>query len=217
MPRQRFYNLAPRAQKKLLGVATKHFAHDGFERASLNAILVDAGFSKGSFYYYFDDKDDLFATALESAFDGVITKLPMPALDELTVDEFWPTVEKFVWKWASVFDESGDLVRAAFQLTEAQRKSARFAPLLAKGQVIYRALIEPGQRLGCIRADLPVETLVALLEANDVALDAIFVRTHDTVTHESLANHVRLVFDTFKRLLVADPFGKAKRARRRDG
>ena len=206
MPRKRFDHLAPKEQNKLLRVATKHFARDGFERASLNAMLVEAGFSKGSFYYYFDDKDDLFATALENAFDVLVAKLPMPDLGALDAREFWPTVEKLVGKWARVFDESSDLVRATFQLTEAQRRSARFEPLLAKGQGVYRALIEPGRRLGCIRTDLPVDTLVALLAANDLALDAIFVRTHAAVTRDNLRAHVRLVFDTFKRLLIAEPF-----------
>jgi AcrR family transcriptional regulator len=214
MPRQRFFNLAPGTRERFLGIATKHFARHGFERASLNAILSEAGLSKGSYYYYFDDKDDLFATALESAFDTMAAKLPMPALDALTAEEFWPTVERFVWKWAAAFDASSDIVQAALQLSEAQRKSPRFAPMLAKGHAIYRRLIEPGQRLGCIRTDLSIESLGRLLEANDAVLDGVFISTHRKVTRASLDAHVRLVFDTFKRLLVVDPFGAAKKRRK---
>jgi AcrR family transcriptional regulator len=205
MPRERFYNLAPEARARLLGTATHHFAKRGLQRASLNEILIEAGISKGAYYYYFDDKDDLFATALESAFDELYSQLNVPDFEGLSHDEFWPTVERFVAESASAFDMSSDLVQAALLLTDTQRKSARFAPILAKAQSVYRSLIEPGQRLGCIRKDLPVEALVRLLEANDAVLDSIFMASHRTMTKRALDRHVWLVFDTFKRLLATDP------------
>lgn len=214
MPRQRFYNLAPADRQRLLDVATRHFARRGFERASLNEILVEAGISKGSYYYYFDDKDDLFATVLESAFSVLVARLKLPALDELTPEQFWPTVERFVGTWAAAFDVSSDLFQAALQLTEAQRSSPRFARLLESAKTVYRALIGPGQRLGCIRTDLSQDALVRLLQVNDAALDGIFLSTHAKVTAASLVAHARLVFDTFRRLLVADPSATPSPARR---
>jgi AcrR family transcriptional regulator len=214
MPRQRFYNLAWEDRRRLLEIATRHFAKQGFEQASLNEILAEAGISKGSYYYYFDDKEDLFATALEAAFDVLVARMPMPALDEVTLEEFWPTVERLAGEWAATVDVSSDLFQAALQLSEAQRRSPRFAQMLEKATIIYRALIEPGQRLGCIRTDLSVEALVRLLQVNDTVLDGIFLSTHTKVTAASIGEHARLVFDTFKRLLVVDPFATAPPARR---
>lgn len=210
MPRKRFFNLAPEARARLLGIATAHIAKLGFERASLNEILTEAGVSKGSYYYYFEDKDDLFATTLESAIDGMLARLPVPAFDTLTRDDFWPAVERFVENWSAAFGSSTDLVQAGAQLSESQRKNPRFAPLLEKGQAIYRMLIEHGRRLGCIRTDLPVGALVRLLEVNDAALDAIFFSTHAKVTPATLDKHFHLVFDTFKRLLIVEPSSKSR-------
>jgi AcrR family transcriptional regulator len=215
MPRQRFYHLAPQERRRLVDIATRHFATEGFERASLNEILAEAGISKGSYYYYFDDKDDLFATALESAVDDLMARLPLPALEKLQAAEFWPTVERFVASWASSLDVSSDLFQAALQLTESQRQSPRFAQMLEKSATVYRALIAPGRRLGCIRSDISVDALVRLLQASDAVLDAIFVSTHKKVTRASMAAHARLVFDTFKRLLVAEPFAAPKAAKPR--
>ncbi len=219
MPRQRFYNLPPDERQRLLDIATRHFAREGFERASLNEILAEAGISKGSYYYYFDDKDDLFATVLDSAVDGMLARLPMPKLGELTRDEFWPTVERIVATWAASFDVASDVFQAALQLTEAQRRSSRYAPVLARAAELYRGLIVPGQRLGCVRTDLPTDVLVQLLQANDTALDGIFLATHREVTARTIAEHTRLVFDTFKRLLAPDPSASSgrggPRARRR--
>jgi len=170
----------------LLEIATKQFAERGFEGASLNEILAEAGISKGAYYYYFDDKDDLFATVLESAIDAILKRLPLPDFSRLTRKTFWPTVERFVGTWAGAFDLSSELIQAAAQLSEAQRKSPRYAPLFAKGQDIYLKLIGPGQELGCIRSDLPTKVLVRLLEANDAALDSMFTATHSSVPSRRL-------------------------------
>jgi len=216
MPRPRFYHLAPRARARLLRTATKHFAARGMDGASLNEILAEAGISKGAYYYYFDDKDDLLATVLEDAVDTMLARLPMPAFDRLRRDQFWPAVERLVASWAAWVDVPSDLLQVTAQFTPARRRSTRFAPILAKAQGLYRRLIEPGQRLGCVRTDLPLEVLVQLLEANDALLDGVFLALHRKVTRASLARHTGLVFDTFRRLLATDAgAGKLSRARSR--
>lgn len=205
MPRDRFYRLPSEKRRELFAIATRHFARDGFDRTSLNAILMEAGLSKGSYYYYFDDKDDLFAAVLESAADELLARFPAQHFGGLAPRDFWPSVRSFLSNWTAEFDVSSDVFRAALQLTEAQRRSPRYAPMLAKGHAVYRRLIEAGQALGCVRSDLPLETLVRLLEANDTVLDGIFLQKRAKVTRQNLAKHVELVFDTFERLLLPQP------------
>jgi AcrR family transcriptional regulator len=50
---------------KLLEAATSVLARSGFERATLDEIVREAGFSKGAFYVHFESKDDLFWAMLE--------------------------------------------------------------------------------------------------------------------------------------------------------
>jgi AcrR family transcriptional regulator len=50
---------------RLLQAATSVLAHRGFERATLDEIVHEAGFSKGAFYVHFESKDDLFWAMLE--------------------------------------------------------------------------------------------------------------------------------------------------------
>ncbi|MFO0725367.1 MAG: TetR/AcrR family transcriptional regulator [Myxococcota bacterium] len=217
MPRARFHRLAPPAREKLLVTATRHFAERGFEQASLNEILSEVGISKGVYYYYFDDKDDLFATVLEDGVDRLLEAMPLPELNKLSARTFWPEMERFTAGWAKRLDPGAELFKVALQVTEAQRRSARFSVVLEKSQRLYRALIEPGQRLGCVRTDLPVSDLIRLLEANDAVLDNIFVASGAEPTRRAIDRHVALVFDTFRRLLVAAPSGKSRRKRRPGG
>ncbi|HUF39206.1 MAG TPA: TetR/AcrR family transcriptional regulator [Anaerolineales bacterium] len=46
--------------RKLFHAAIDEFAAAGYEQASLNAILKNAGMSKGQFYYHFKGKQDLY-------------------------------------------------------------------------------------------------------------------------------------------------------------
>jgi len=47
-------------RQELIDAAIEEFGEKGYENASLNNILKEAGISKGTFYYHFDNKEDLY-------------------------------------------------------------------------------------------------------------------------------------------------------------
>ena len=49
----------------LFNAAIREFAQAGFEQASINTILHQAGMSKGQFYYHFKDKQALYFALIE--------------------------------------------------------------------------------------------------------------------------------------------------------
>ncbi|MDA3887477.1 MAG: helix-turn-helix domain containing protein, partial [Allgaiera sp.] len=51
-------------RKRLLAAGAAHLARDGLERASVDAIALDAGYAKGTFYNYFDSKEAMFAAVI---------------------------------------------------------------------------------------------------------------------------------------------------------
>lgn len=65
MPSQTFLNLDSNKQKKLLNAAMNEFSRVSYTDASINQIIQNAGISRGSFYTYFADKDDLFGYLLD--------------------------------------------------------------------------------------------------------------------------------------------------------
>jgi AcrR family transcriptional regulator len=54
----------------VLQAALDEFCVRSYEEASLNSILKNAGISKGSFYYHFKDKKDLYFYMLKSAVEA---------------------------------------------------------------------------------------------------------------------------------------------------
>lgn len=68
MPSQTYFNLPLGKRKRLLNAAIKEFSNVSFHDASINRIIKEAGISRGSFYVYFKDKDDLYEYILSRHF-----------------------------------------------------------------------------------------------------------------------------------------------------
>ena len=60
MPTNTFFNLPEEKKNKILKSANKEFARVPLEQASIKNIVETAEIARGSFYQYFEDKDDLF-------------------------------------------------------------------------------------------------------------------------------------------------------------
>lgn len=56
----KFLNLDPKKQKRILNAALKEFAQKGYDDASTNQIVKEAGISKGLLFHYFNNKKELF-------------------------------------------------------------------------------------------------------------------------------------------------------------
>jgi TetR/AcrR family transcriptional regulator len=56
----KFLNLQQDKQERILNAAMKEFAQKGFEKASTNEIVKEAGISKGLLFHYFNSKKALY-------------------------------------------------------------------------------------------------------------------------------------------------------------
>lgn len=56
-------------KENILDAATKIFAKEGYDNASVDEIALQANVAKGTFYYYFKSKEDLFISLVSSGTD----------------------------------------------------------------------------------------------------------------------------------------------------
>jgi len=75
MPTKTFFNLPLEKQKKLVDAGEREFSRVDFSFSSINRIIQDAGISRGSFYMYFEDKEDLYFYILEKYMTQMYQKL----------------------------------------------------------------------------------------------------------------------------------------------
>ncbi|TQR20589.1 TetR/AcrR family transcriptional regulator [Psychrobacillus vulpis] len=69
-----FENLDVHKQKRIIDAALKEFKEKGFEQASTNQIVKDAGIGKGMLFYYFNNKQDLYLYLFEYCLEMVEKK-----------------------------------------------------------------------------------------------------------------------------------------------
>lgn len=204
MPRPRFFTADPDLRARLLGSARRELSSKGYEAASLNRILEDAGLSKGAFYYYFDDKADLAVTVLEDAMAPYLTELDgmHPAVDVAT---FWAEMEamnaRSLARLAEHPDEADLFMRLGAAFREDEALLARVTPLIAR-QAKGLALWRRGQELGAIRSDLPIEVLVATIQAIKQSLIPLYLPKDAPPQPEALTRLARAQWDMARRILA---------------
>ena len=67
MPKQTFFHLSKDKQDLLMQAAKEEFSRAPLHEASIANIIKSAGIPRGSFYQYFDDKEDLFLLLIKPA------------------------------------------------------------------------------------------------------------------------------------------------------
>lgn len=62
---EKFYNLSKEKQDRMINGAMKVFALNGYEKASTDVIIKEAGISKGLLFHYFGSKKNLYEFVVE--------------------------------------------------------------------------------------------------------------------------------------------------------
>jgi AcrR family transcriptional regulator len=64
MPKETFFNLPTEKRQRIIDLALAEFAEKDYDTASISRIVAQAGIAKGSFYQYFENKEDLYTYLL---------------------------------------------------------------------------------------------------------------------------------------------------------
>ncbi|GAA3729616.1 hypothetical protein GCM10022239_02850 [Leifsonia bigeumensis] len=175
MVRPRFAKLPSAQQQAILRSALDEFAAHGFRDASLNRVIEAAGISKGSMYYYFDGKEDLYTYVTRTEFEGLFASVgPLPELEHGGADGFWAALEDYYLRLMTALAASPQLA-ALLRGWVAVSKNPAFQQ--AMGEVEQATLpwieqaLSTGQRVGAVRADLPPTLLIAVILGMGEAMD----------------------------------------------
>ncbi len=204
MPRPRFKKLPAEKRDRILEAAAKEFTAHGYEGASMNKMLDDAGISKGAAYYYFDDKADLYATTVLHYGQEVIANTLFDP-DRLTAENFWDEVAALYRQQFTSYAERPwvfGVVKSGGSSAVEMLEQGPLAELWTQAQFLMVQLLRRGRELGAIRADLPEDLLLSLLVAVDDAHDRWLAARWSELTPADLEEAAARISETLRRLLT---------------
>src|SRR5262245_29970747 len=200
--RARFDKLDETKRAAMLRAAAEEFAERGFEGASYNQIIAKTGLSKGSLYYYFEDKQDLYLTVLTDALERCLRSIgALPPVR--TAKEFWREVEQLQARCIRFYQNEPTAAGLIRSLVRALALGETSLPLLELRQATTQwmaELVERGQELGAVRKDLPQELLVSVGVAISEGIDLWLVENLEQMSEEQLETLISPLAGLFRRL-----------------
>lgn len=149
MPKETFFNLPDEKRQRIIDLALAEFAQNEYDTASISRIVAQAGIAKGSFYQYFENKEDLYTYLLTLGTEAKGQFLGSNPPD--------PQMGTFAYiRWLSQAGIQFELARP--QLSQIAYRAVRSGSLPAtlKEQArggaagFFRQLVEQGQARGDI-------------------------------------------------------------------
>ncbi|MCR5346547.1 MAG: TetR/AcrR family transcriptional regulator [Fretibacterium sp.] len=215
--RERF-NLKPEKRHRLVEAAIEEFNDYGLDNASYNRIIERSGLSKGSVYYYFDNKDALMGAVMEDIGTRVLEAVPERPLPE-TREEFWPAVWDYRKREFDFFASNVALGRVLIlslgnNEPETEEHVEEVCPPLVRLIRRQKAMIARGQKLGAVRNDLSVDVILKLMGTVDRSLCVQFFgrnvedieKLSPAEREERSRDYTRLFQDLIHRLLEPGEF-----------
>lgn len=121
MPKKTFFNLPIDKKQKIIDAAYDLFIENDYKDVNIRSIAKKAGISIGSFYQYFDDKDDLYLYLIAEIEKKVYDKYKKEAGRFLT-DAIVIPVEKICTpkeiEFANTWDKAPTEVKVKFYFSE---------------------------------------------------------------------------------------------------
>lgn len=208
MPLPRFTKLDPARQEAILAAARTEFAAHGYAQASYNAIIKDAGLSKGAMYYYFADKADLCRTVVERTMAGLPDAAgELGAFDDAT--GFWRALHGMVERVMAFVMSEPDILDLARLAYDEQGSSEVLQPLIDGAEQWCAGALRQGQRVGAVRDDVPLPLLATMVTGLLVHADRWIAGRLDQLDEAELT---RLSFACLAMVeqLAAPPQGSTK-------
>lgn len=146
-----------RTHRRLLEEAGRLFTTKGFDAVTVEEIASAADVAKGTFFNYFESKENLLGELLYSRMQSLLTSPPAP---ELPADERIRVLFQTLWQELAPYRH---LARRMFAHAMAHPKPEYLPPDQPTASLALADLIREGQAQGVFRPDINAELAGGLL------------------------------------------------------
>lgn len=164
MPSNTFLNLPEDKQTRLMDAASREFSARPYNEASINKIIQEAGIPRGSFYMYFQDKEELFRYLVHGYVEQLLMVLEEALLREGgDVFAALRTLFDYVWEKREQRSLGGMGAMSAIISRNGGMQRGALLDLLDSGEALgrLRQLVNP--ELLDLRREEDLDDLLAVL------------------------------------------------------
>jgi AcrR family transcriptional regulator len=157
--------LDPERETRLIAAAASAFTDVGYELASLNHLIAEAGMSKSSFYHYFPDKQRLHDHVVLTLRERFSARLRLPDLERLDAESYRGAITAVFATLADTMTNDPQarlLVRMFHHPLAARGPGGQLTRLRADVAAWVDRAIAVGRGVGVLRRDVPAALLTDL-------------------------------------------------------
>jgi len=162
-----FRHLPPDKQERVLAAALAEFADQGYQAASLNRMVAQAGIAKGSLYQYFPNKEGIFHYIFQYALK--LVRRTLTAVKEETLEEnFFVRLEKSLMAGVAFSREHPRVFSLYLKIQFDKNVPFRgefLAAVRRHAGEYFASLVRQAQRRGELRPGIPRDAVLFLLDA----------------------------------------------------
>lgn len=164
MPTDRIEGLTTERFASIISVALDEFASARYNDASFNRIIKNCQMAKGTMYYYFKSKEDLFLTIHKATLRDFRNVASLAGSDIPTSEAFWELAEELLLEfYRTLYRRPSASQFVTNFLTQESRREGH--PAIATVNAIdewLKDFLYRGQELAAIRHDLSLDQVAVL-------------------------------------------------------
>jgi AcrR family transcriptional regulator len=201
MPTATFYRLPSDKQQRIFRAAVKEFSRSHYSEASINQIIKNAGIPRGSFYQYFEGKEDIFIYVLEEISREKLEVFAQ-AIEKAKEKGFFASVSAVMPAIIAWVEQRAEYNMIGLRMVEEDSKIARdwFEQMRGSAGAI-QMMVENDQKNGWIREDVTPELVTELASSIAFPLVRLYYQSEDK---SEVVKKLILYFDILYRGLRND-------------
>lgn len=201
MPKDTFYNLSAEKKQRITDVAIDEFFTFSYHKASISRITKNAEIAKGSFYQYFEDKDDLF----RFLFMEVIAEKKIKYLSSITKNaselpffELLREIYRGSIRFAKENPKLSMISNDFLKNSNSNLKNRILGDSISKSNQILESLLKTGIEKGEINPRIDIQFVAFILSSLSITIGEYFIKeakVNDDMEIMVLLNKMILVLE----------------------
>lgn len=163
MPKNTFFNLSGIKQNTVFDAAVREFSVHMFSEASINRIVKAAQIPRGSFYQYFEGKEDLFSYVIARIFSEIEEMIQIRGREGQATDALSLFMER-VYATAQLNKEKPEYVQITLLQSRDKTHFVRqFFEMSGDQRQYVLKLFEHDKQRGIIREDVDSSVVIDMV------------------------------------------------------